>query len=163
MSRTPISIFQKKFIAASLLILLVLAAYWQVQNFEFVNYDDYLYITKNYKTQTGITYKNVVNIFSDVTMSNWHPLTMLSHALDWQLFGNKAGGHHWTNLIIHICNTILLFLLLNAMTGAIWRSAAVAALFAIHPINVESVAWVAERKNVLSTFFWFLTMLFYIW
>jgi tetratricopeptide (TPR) repeat protein len=83
--------------------------------------------------------------------------------LDWELFGENAGGHHWTNLIFHICNTILLFLLLNRMTGAVWRSGLVAALFAVHPINVESVAWVAERKNVLSTFFWFLTMLFYVW
>jgi len=163
MSKTPISIFQKKFIAASLLILLVLAAYWQVQNFEFVSYDDQIYVTKNYQIQSGLPLKTFIHSFIDTRTGHWHPLTMLSHALDWQLFGNKAGGHHWTNLIIHICNTILLFLLLNAMTGAIWRSAAVAALFAIHPINVESVAWVAERKNVLSTFFWFLTMLFYIW
>jgi tetratricopeptide (TPR) repeat protein len=88
---------------------------------------------------------------------------MLSHTLDWHLFGGKAGGHHCTSLIIHIFNTVLLFLLLNQLTGAIWRSALVAALFAIHPINVESVAWVAERKNVLSTFFWILTMLFYVW
>jgi tetratricopeptide (TPR) repeat protein len=86
---------------------------------------------------------------------------MMSHLLDWSLFGDKSGGHHWTNVIIHIFNTILLFLLLNRLTGALWKSAFVAALFALHPLNVESVAWISERKNVLSTFFLILTMLFY--
>lgn len=158
-----ISILQKKFVIVLALIIVALAAYWQVQYFEFVNYDDQLYITQNPKTQAGITFRTVIKAFSDVSMSNWHPLTMLSHALDWQFFGDNAGGHHWTNLFLHIFNTILLFLLLNIMTGSIWRSAAVAVLFAVHPINAESVAWVAQRKNLLSTFFWFLTMLLYAW
>lgn len=145
------------------LLMLVLMVYWQVQNFEFVDYDDQLYVTKNFQTQVGITWENIEGAFNDLRTTNWHPLTMISHMLDWELFGANAGGHHWTSLIIHIINTALLFLLLNQLTGAMWRSAMVAALFAIHPINVESVAWVAERKNVLSTFFWFLTMLLYVW
>lgn len=153
---------QKKVIIILILITTILCAYWQVQNFEFVSYDDPKYITENYAIQSGITWQSFAATFTDLHASNWYPLTLLSHGLDWQLFGRKAGGHHWSNVIIHIVNTILLFLLLSQLTGAIWRSALVAALFAIHPINVESVAWVAERKNVLSTFFWIVTMLFYV-
>ncbi len=162
----PISLItchQKRLIIVLVLVALNLAVYHQVLNFNFINYDDNIYVTHNPQVQTGINYRTLAYAFTDTRTANWHPLTMLSHALDWQLFGDRAGGHHWTNLILHILNTVLLFLLLNAMTGAIWRSALVAALFAVHPINVESVAWVAERKNVLSTFFWFLTMLFYVW
>ena len=143
------------------LMVLILASYWQVQYYDFVDYDDQLYVTANFKTQYGMSWNSISSAFTDLHISMWHPLTMMSHALDWQLFGDRAGGHHWSSIILHIFNTILLFLLLNQMTGAIWRSAIVAALFGVHPINVESVAWVAERKNVLSTFFWFLTMLFY--
>ncbi len=145
------------------LILLTLAVYWNVQNFGFINYDDNLYVTENDLIQSGLSIRGLVGVLTDTRTGNWHPLTMISHAIDWELFRQNAGGHHWSSLIIHIINTVLLFLLLNQMTGAIWRSALVAALFAIHPINVESVAWVAERKNVLSTFFWFLTMMFYVW
>ncbi len=154
---------QKKIIIILVLVVLILAAYWQVQNFEFINYDDQDYVTSNYRIQSAVTLKSIIGTFTDTHTGNWHPLTMLSHMLDWQLFGEKAGGHHWTSVIIHIFNTVLLFLLLNQLTGAIWRSALVAALFAVHPINVESVAWIAERKNVLSTFFWILTMLLYVW
>ena len=146
-----------------ILVLLTLAVYGQVNHFEFIHYDDNMYVTHNYQIQRGFTFRNMIEVLTDKKTTNWHPLTMMSHMLDWELFGENAGGHHWTNLIFHICNTILLFLLLNRMTGAVWRSGLVAALFAVHPINVESVAWVAERKNVLSTFFWFLTMLFYVW
>lgn len=144
------------------LIVLILAVYWQVQNFEFINYDDGLYVTQNSLTKSGLTYHGVIKAFADTETGNWHPLTMLSHMVDWELFGPIAMGHHWSSLMLHIITTVLLYLLLNQMTGAMWRSAMVAALFAIHPINVESVAWVAERKNVLSTFFWMLTMLFYV-
>jgi len=146
-----------------MLTLFVLFAYWPVQKYEFINYDDPSYVTANYNIQSGITLKSMASTFTDINTSNWHPLTMMSHMLDWQLFGDEAGGHHWTNVIIHIFNTILLFLLFNTLTGAMWRSAFVAALFAIHPLNVESVAWVAERKNVLSTFFLISTMLSYVW
>jgi len=153
---------QKQAILILLLIILPLWVYWNVQHFYFISYDDNLYVTENHLTQSGLTLQGIITAFKDTTTTNWHPLTMISHMLDWELFGKNAGGHHWSSLIIHIINTVLLFLLLNQMTGAIWRSALVAALFAVHPINVESVAWVAERKNVLSTFFWFLTMLFYV-
>ncbi|KUG21877.1 hypothetical protein ASZ90_008345 [hydrocarbon metagenome] len=144
------------------LTILTLVVYWPVQNYEFINYDDEVYVTDNYRIQQGLTLKNITNTFSDFHTSNWHPLTMISHMLDWQLFGFRAGGHHWTNVIIHIFNTILLFLLFNKLTGAVWKSALIAALFAIHPINVQSVAWISERKNVLSTFFWIVTILFYV-
>ena len=145
------------------LAILTLATYWRSQDHGFIEYDDQLYITKNYLTQADISLRSMAVAFKDVHTGNWHPVTMLSHMLDWQLFGYNAGGHHWTNVIIHVFNTTLLFLLWRMMTGAIWRSAFVAALFALHPINVESVAWIAERKNVLSTFFWFLTMISYVW
>jgi len=157
-----VSTRQTKILIVLILIVLTLSAYWQVQNLEFVNYDDQLYVTHNFKTRAGITWSNISYSFTDIRTSNWHPLTMMSHMLDWELFNDKAGGHHWTSLIIHILNTVLLFLFLSKSTGTIWRSALVSALFAVHPINVESVAWIAERKNVLSTFFWLLTMLFYI-
>jgi tetratricopeptide (TPR) repeat protein len=145
------------------LAILTLATYWRSQDHGFIEYDDQLYITKNYLTQSDISLKSIAAAFKDVHTGNWHPVTMLSHMLDWQLFGANAGGHHWTNVIIHLFNTILLFVLWRMMTGAMWRSAFVAALFAVHPINVESVAWIAERKNVLSTFFWFLTMISFVW
>lgn len=145
------------------LALLIIADYWPVQNYEFLNYDDPLYVTSNYQIQSGITLKSIAGTFTDIRTSNWHPLTMISHMLDWTLFGNNAGGHHWTNVIIHILNTILLFLLFDILTGKLWQSAFVAALFAIHPINVESVAWIAERKNVLSTFFLISTIFLYVW
>jgi hypothetical protein len=110
--------YQKKVIIILLLIALTLAVYWQVQNFEFINYDDNLYVTQNYLTQSGLTGRGIIRAFTDTQTGNWHPLTMLSHILDWELFGNKAGGHHWTNVIIHIFNVILLFFLINTMTGA---------------------------------------------
>ncbi len=150
------------FFVIIVLTTIILSAYWPVQNHEFINYDDPSYVTDNYLIQNGITFGSIKSAFSDMSTSNWHPLTMMSHMLDWQLFGNRAGGHHWTNVIIHILNTILLFVLLNKLTGTLWRSAFVAALFAVHPLNVESVAWVSERKNVLSTFFLLLTVLFYV-
>lgn len=162
MSILTITNHQKKIIIVLALVALILTIYWQVQYFDFINYDDGLYVTQSSLTQSGLTWKGVSKLLADVHTGNWHPLTMLSHIVDWELFGWKAGGHHWSNLILHIINAVLLFLLLNQLTGAIWRSAMVAVLFSIHPINVESVAWVAERKNVLSTFFWFLTMLFYV-
>ena len=153
---------------STILVILVLTIislfiYWPVQDYEFINYDDQLYVTEVYGPKENIiTFKDISDSFTDFRAGNWHPLTMISHMLDWQLFGYNAGGHHWTSLIIHIFNTMLLFLLFRSLTGAIWKSAFVAALFAVHPLNVESVVWIAERKNVLSTFFWILTMLFYV-
>jgi protein O-mannosyl-transferase len=149
-------------LAILVMIALVLAVYWPVQSYNFINYDDQGYVTSNDLVHAGFTYNSFLEVFSKNYLGNWHPLTMLSHMLDWQLYGSHAGGHHWTNVIIHILNTVLLFLLLRTLTGAMWRSAFVAALFAVHPINVESVAWIAERKNVLSTFFWIGTLLLYV-
>ena len=143
-----------------LLLLATFAVYWQVQSSEFVNFDDNLYVTENSKVQAGLTMKGVIWAFTAGTwVSNcWHPLTWLSHMLDCQFFGLNAGGHHLTSLFFHIANTLLLFFVLKRMTGALWQSGFVAALFALHPLHVESVAWVSERKDVLSTLFWLLTM-----
>ena len=144
------------------LIMATLVVYWQVRNHEFVNFDDSEYITENRHAQAGLTWKGIIWAFTTTHASNWHPLTWLSHMLDCQIYGLNAGGHHLTSLLLHIVNTLLLFVVLNRLTGALWRSAFVAALFALHPLHVESVAWVAERKDVLSTFFWMLTMWAYI-
>ena len=145
------------------LVIATLAVYWQVQNHNFVNYDDNLYIYNNRHVQSGLTIENIIWAFTDGTLiSNyWHPLTWISHILDFQLYGMNAGGHHLTSLLFHIANTLLLFLVINKMTGHLWRSAFIAALFALHPLHVESVAWISERKDVLSTFFGLLTMLVY--
>jgi len=145
-----------------LLISAILVVYWQVRHHDFVNLDDTIYVTDNRQVKTGITPETLLRAFSlQNNQTYWHPLTSISHMLDVHLYGMAAGRHHLTNLFFHIANTLLLFGLLHRMTGHTWRSALVAALFALHPINVESVAWVAERKNVLSTFFWMLTLLIY--
>lgn len=141
---------------------LILCVYWQTQHHEFIDFDDQLYVTKNDLVRSGINLRSIAGAFKDLQTGNWHPVTLLSHMLDWRLFGDEAGGHHWTNVILHILNAVLLFLLWRMMTGALWSSAVVAALFAVHPIGVESVAWIAQRKNVLSTFFWLLTMIAYV-
>ncbi|HXD88592.1 MAG TPA: tetratricopeptide repeat protein [Urbifossiella sp.] len=128
---------------------------------DFLDYDDRAYVTGNPAIQRGVDAESIQWAFTAVHASNWHPLTWLAHALDWQLFGGDAAGHHAVNVLLHCANVLLVFLVLSRMTGAIWRSAAVAALFAFHPLHVESVAWVAERKDVLSTFFGLLAMAAY--
>ena len=152
----------KKLLITFILILCTLIVYWQVKDFNFAGYDDELYITDNTHVQTGLTFESIKWAFTTFHAGNWHPLTWLSHMLDIELYGLNPMGHHWTNLQIHLINTFLLFFILQYMTGALWRSAFVAALFALHPLHVESVAWVAERKDVLSTFFGMLTILAYI-
>jgi len=144
------------------LALATLISYSQVRNHEFIDFDDDIYITKNKNVQDGLTWQNIKWAFTTNQAYNWHPLTWLSHMLDCQLFGLKPAGHHVTNVLFHIANTLLLFLLFKSMTGNVWRSAFVAALFALHPLHVESVCWVSERKDVLSTLFWLLTMWFYV-
>jgi len=139
------------------LALVTIALYWPVTGFEFVNFDDDLYVTANPHSQSGVTVKGILWAFSNCYSYNWQPLAWLSHMLDCELYGMYAGGHHVSSVLIHVANTLLLFGLLRRMTGATWRSAFVAALFAWHPMHVESVAWVSERKDVLSTFFAFLT------
>ena len=146
-----------------ILITAVLLVYWQVGDHEFINYDDNVYITDNAQVQKGLTSKGIIWAFTTSHTGNWHPLTWISHMLDCELYGLNPRGHHLTNVLLHMANAILLFVVLRWMTGAIWRSGLVAALFALHPLHVESVAWVAERKDVLSTLFWLLTMWGYIW
>ena len=149
------------------LILITLAVYWQTHGFDFVNYYDHLYVTENPHTQAGLTWDNLRWAFTTGHAANWHPLTWLSYMLDVQLFGVSAPAHHVVNVLWHVLNSVLLFLVLCRMTArwdatkALWPSAFVAALFALHPLHVESVAWIAERKDVLSTFFWLLTMAAY--
>ncbi|HZQ47645.1 MAG TPA: hypothetical protein VFC07_11565, partial [Verrucomicrobiae bacterium] len=138
-----------------------LAAYWPVRHFKFVNLDDPLYVYQTHMVRQGLSWAGFVWAFQNVLGGNWNPLVWLSHMADCQLFQLSPGGHHLTNLLLHIANVLLLFLFLNRTTGAVWRSGFAAALFAWHPLHVESVAWVSERKDVLSTLFWLLTMLAY--
>ena len=151
-----------KFIICVFLVISTLAVYWQVQDHEFVNYDDDVYITENGHVHVGLTGESIVWAFTTSYASNWHPMTWLSHMLDYELYGDLPKGHLLTNVLLHITNALLLFMVLFRLTGAIWQSAFVAVLFALHPLNVGSVAWAAERKNVLSTLFWLLTMWVYI-
>jgi tetratricopeptide (TPR) repeat protein len=138
------------------------AVYWHVHNNDFIDFDDNLYITENTNIQNGLTAEAVKWAFTTNQAYNWHPVTWLSHIVDCSFFDLKPAGHHLVNLGFHVANALLLFIVLWQMTGALWRSAFVAALFALHPLHVESVAWVSERKDVLSTFFWLLTIWFYI-
>jgi hypothetical protein len=137
-------------------------AFLQVNHCDFINYDDPSYVTENIHIRHGITTEAIRWAFTTGYAGNWHPVTWISHMLDVELFGLKPRWHHLTNLFFHIANTLLLFFVFHRMTKATWQSAFVAALFALHPLHVESVAWVAERKDVLSTFFWMLTMGAYI-
>jgi tetratricopeptide (TPR) repeat protein len=140
------------------LAAITLLCYWPITHHAFINFDDHEYITENVHVKAGLTWQGVAWAFCTGSFCSWHPLTWISHMLDYELYGLNAGGHHLTNLLFHIANSLLLFLLLNRMTGALWRSAFVAALFAWHPLHVESVAWASERKDVLSTFFFLLTL-----
>ncbi len=146
-----------------LLTAAALLAFWQVIHCDFVNFDDPLYVTDNIHVKSGITLRSIQWAFTTGDASNWHPLTWMSHMLDVQLFGLNPLWHHLTNLLFHIANTLLVFFLFHRMTKAPLKSAFVAALFAVHPLHVESVAWVAERKDVLSTFFWMLTTGAYVY
>lgn len=148
-----------KLIICLLLLVVTLAAFWQVKDLQFVNMDDPNYVTDNFRIQAGLTLGNVVWAFSTHNQALlWHPLTWISHMADCQFFGTSPRGPHLVNLGLHLVNTLLLFLMLSRLTGALWPSALVAALFALHPLHVESVAWVAERKDVLSTGCWLLAL-----
>lgn len=151
---------QRRWVALGL-VALNISVYASVWRSEFVRFDDPDYVTQNPHVTAGLTWQGFKWALTTGHAANWHPLTWLSHMLDVQLFGMNAGAHHAVNLVLHVLNTLLLFGVLQRMTGATWRSALVAALFAIHPLHVESVAWVSERKDVLSTFFWMLTLLAY--
>src|SRR5207248_4669661 len=160
-ARLPDVIRSARYLSLLLAFLLALGTFAlylpSLQN-GFINYDDPAYVTKNVHVQQGITRSNLVWAFTATVEANWHPLTWISHMVDYQLFQMNPGGHHLTNLLLHILNVILLFLLLQKATGCIWRSAFVGALFAVHPLNVESVAWIAQRKSLLCTLFMFLAM-----
>jgi len=149
---------KQKLIIFIILTVLTLSVYWQVHRYDFINYDDPVYITENHQVQSGITTDGFRWAFTTKYFGLWNPLVWLSFMVDHQLYGLKAGGYHVTNLILHLLSTLLLFWLFHRMTGAVWRSAFVAAFFALHPLHVESVAWVSERKDVLSAFFWMLTL-----
>lgn len=150
---------------ALVLFAVTLAVYWQCAGHHFIILDDQLYVTQNPAIQQGLTLDGVRWAFSAAstqTTGNWHPVTWLSHMLDITLFQLNPSGHHLVNVALHAVNAALLFLVLAGMSGTIWPGAFVAAVFALHPLHVESVAWVAERKDVLSTLFWMLTLLFYL-
>ena len=149
---------QRIFVVSISLTLATLIAFWQVKHCDFINYDDQAYVNKNSHIQNGLTIDGIRWAFTTGYQGNWHPLTWMSHMLDVELFGLRPWGHHLTNLLLHIANTLLLFFVFQRMTRVFWQSTFVAALFALHPLHVESVAWVAERKDVLSALFWMLTM-----
>ncbi len=144
------------------LAVLCLLVYFRVFTFDFVLIDDDVYVSENPFIAGGLSFANTLWAWTSVHSSNWHPLTWMSHALDISLFGLNAGGHHAVNLALHIANSALVFLVVRNLTGAIWKSAIVAAIFALHPVHVESVAWISERKDVLSTVFWLTSTLLYI-
>jgi tetratricopeptide (TPR) repeat protein len=150
--------YQRTAAVALLIIIATVLAYSSVRTFEFNNYDDVLYVTGNDVVKRGLTWDGIVTVFTQATPPYWHPLTMMSHMLDVELFGVNAGAHHVVNLLFHIVNSVLLFWVLYRMTRGLWSSAAVAMLFAVHPLHVESVAWVAQRKDMLSGLFALLTI-----
>jgi tetratricopeptide (TPR) repeat protein len=145
-------------IISVLLLVATLSVFWWVRNCDFIIFDDPLYVTQNQHIEQGLTLEGIKWAFTTGYAANWHPLTWISHMLDVQFFGLKPGWHHLSNLVYHTVNVLLLFFVLRRMTNARWESAFVAALFALHPLHVESVAFVAERKDVLSALFWILTM-----
>ena len=154
---------QRTLLVCLILLITTLTVYGQVSGFDFVSLDDNLYVSENPHIRSGLTQNSLAWSFSfqEKEKNYWHPLTWISHMLDVELYGLEPGRHHLTNVLFHTLNSLLLFIALNWMTGATWRSAVVAILFALHPLNVESVVWIAERKNVLSAFFWMLTLIAY--
>ena len=154
-SRLPV------WLIAVLLALVTLAEYWPATRCGFVNHDDDRYVTANLPVQSGLNWQTIRWGWSNTVVATWHPLTLWSHALDCQLFGLNPWGHHLTSVVLHTLNTLLVFLWLHALTGALWRSLLVAALFGWHPLHVESATWVSERKDMLSGFFGLLALIAY--
>lgn len=150
------------FILCLALAVVSAVAFVRVLDAEFINCDDVVYVTQNDHVKAGLTLENIKWAFTTFDQCFWHPLVWLSYILDYQIWRLNPFGYHLTNLVFHILNTILLFLALKSATRSVWKSALVAAFFGIHPLHVESVAWVAERKDVLSTFFFMLAILAYI-
>ncbi len=163
------SIYQKfvakvrpEFIVSFFMVLAILVIYSQTINFDFVLLDDDVYVTNNPHFNRGLRSEGIKQAFSQAHGGFWIPLTWVSYMIDSQLYGMKPGGYHMTNILFHILNTLLVFTVFRKMTGDLWRSGFIAAMFAVHPIHVESVAWVAERKDLLFAFFWLLTMWGYL-
>ena len=150
--------YRPAFVISLLLTLITVAVFWPLPGHNFITIDDNVYVTANPHIDSGLTVSNILWAFSTFTAEFWHPLTWLSLMADAQIFGGSATGFHFTNLLLHILNTLLLFLFLKKATGKIWQSAFAASLFALHPLHLESVAWIAQRKDVLSTFFWLLAL-----
>ena len=144
------------------LVILTWAVFIQTLWYNFVNYDDPSYVYQNTRITSGINLANVAWAFTHIHSENWHPLTTITHMLDCQLHGLNAGWHHFTNVLLHAIAVVLLFVALQQMTGALWRSAFVSAVFAVHPLHVEWVAWIAERKDVMSAVFFMVTLLAYL-
>jgi len=155
--------WNRKLVLCLLLVLVTLALYNPVTRAPFLNYDDAAHVTDNPHVRSGLTWNTAVWAFRTSETADWHPVTWLSHALDCQLFGLNPEGPHTVNVLLHAANVVLLFLILASATGLAWRSLMVAALFALHPINVESVAWISERKDVLSMFFFLVALAAYGW
>jgi len=160
MDKTPAK--YKVFCIYIALAIATIGAFESVRHNDFIDLDDNLYVAENPNIKDGLTYQAIRWAFTKTYAAFWHPLTMVSYIIDYQLFGLNPAGYHITSLLLHIANTLLLFGVLKNMTGGTWQSAFVAAAFALHPLHVESVAWVAERKDVLSTLFWLLTMAAYL-
>ena len=163
LNKININPVRQKLIVYLVLTVITFAVFWQVNQYDFINFDDNVFVTENSHVQSGITPEGFLWAFNTGDLRFWHPLVWLSFMFDYQLHGLNAGGYHLTNLILHVLSTLLLFWLFSRMTGAIWRSAFVAALFALHPLHVESVVWIAERRDVLSAFFWILTLCLYVY
>ena len=161
--RAPTSPLGRQVLLSFVLAIAVIAVYYPVHWQPFANYDDADYVTDNFHVKAGLTWTTVTWAMTTRAAANWHPVTWMSHALDTQLFGLDPAGPHDVNVVLHIVNALLLFWVLQRATGFVGRSWMVAALFALHPINVESVAWIAERKNLLSMFFFLLTLAAYRW
>jgi len=151
------------FLGGIALVAITWIVYAQVGQFQFVNYDDDDYVALNEHVQNGLSWGTIRWATTSLDAANWHPLTWISHSLDWELFADRPAGHHFSSVLFHSLNVLILFLGLAHVTGRAGRSFVVAALFAVHPINVESVVWVSERKNVLCTFFFLLALIAYGW
>ncbi len=161
LARKPFARFGSVFLLLIALAVVTFSVYSQVGNNPFLNFDDDIYVTNNQHVAGGITASNIIWAFTAIEANNWHPVTWLSHISDVELFGMNPRGHHYTSVVLHTISALLVLLLFFRLTGALWQSAFVAAMFSLHPLHVESVAWVAERKDVLSAMFCFLTLIFY--
>ena len=160
--RHMIRSYRPALVISLFLTLATLAVFWQLPGHDFITIDDNVYVTNNPYVDAGLTAKSIRWAFTTLHAEFWHPLTWLSLMADSQIFGGSPGGYHLTNLLLHIINTLLLFFFLSNATGKLWQSGFVASLFALHPLHVESVAWIAQSKDVLSTLFWLLTLWCYI-